>query len=116
MFTNETITHFGKKNEYKSQTYDVYLEQSSSSKDSKQGKTESHALFVSVPTDKKIPFNEGDLIVIGKCAYEFNSATERAESDSYKALRKDYEVFTIKSVEPCLYGSKEMWHYELGCD
>lgn len=65
MFTNGTITHFERKDNYKSQTYDAYLEQSSSSKDSKEGRTKSYALFVSVPTDKEIAFNEGDLIVVG---------------------------------------------------
>lgn len=116
MFTNGTITHFEKKNGYKSHMYDVYLEQSSSSKDTKEGRTKTYALFVSVPADKEIPFNEGDLIVVGECTYKFDSSVEKAESDSYRELNNKYKVYSIKSVEPCLYGSKIMWHYELGCD
>ncbi|MFQ9516723.1 MAG: hypothetical protein ACLRZ9_12990 [Eubacterium sp.] len=116
MFTNGAITHFEKKNAYKSQSYDVYLEQNSSSKDSKEGRAKSWALFVSVPTDKEIPFNEGDLIVVGKCTFEFDISTEKAESDSYSTLKNNHRVFTVKSVDPCLYGSKAIWHYELGCD
>lgn len=116
MFTNGAITHFEKKSSYKSQAYDAYLEQSSSSKDSKEGRTKSYALFISVPTDEEIAFNEGDLIVVGKCTFKFDTSTEKAESDSYKELRNNYKVFSIKSVEPCLYGSKAVWHYELGCD
>lgn len=116
MFTNNTITHFEKQNGYKSNAYDVYLEAQSSSKDTKEGETKSHALFISVPTDKEISFNEGDLIVVGKCLIKFDNASERAESDSYKALKNSHKIYTISSVAPCLFGSRRMWHYELECD
>lgn len=116
MLTNGVITHFEKLVGYRSKTYKAYFEKQDNSKNSKDGEKASHALFVAVPTLKELPFQNGDLIVIGKCSLKIDNTSEKAKSDSYRQLRNNCKVYTVSSVEPCLFGSKRMWHYELGCD
>ncbi len=116
VITNNVITHYEKEKGFKSNFYNVYLEQQSNSSDSKDGEKKSHSLFIAVPTEKELPFKTGDLIVIGKCSVRFDETSERASSESYRKLRTEHKVYTISSIEPCLIGNKRMWHYELGCD
>ena len=115
IYTNSEITHYTKA-EYIKRNFDVYSEQNSTGKSTKEGDRRSHALFVSVPTDKKLDFSVGDFIIIGKISVDIDKASEKSESESLKGLRKEYQLFTISSVTPCLYGSKATWHYELECD
>ena len=116
MYTNGIFTHFEKKSKYKKTLYEAYIENSSSSSYSKAGKVKNYSLFLAVPTTKELPFSEGDLIVVGNCSLNIDTSSEKAESTTYKELNSKYKVYSIKSVEPCLIGSKRMWHYELGCD
>ena len=116
MFTNGCITHYEKKNQYKRNTYDAYVEKGSSDNHSKEGKTKNYSLFVAIQTTEKLPILEGDLIVVGDCKTNIDTSSEKAESTSYRELTNMFETYIVKSVEPCLIGSKRMWHYELGCD
>ena len=104
VITNNVITHYEKEKGFKSNFYNVYLEQQSNSSDSKDGE------------EKELPFKTGDLIVIGNCSVRFDETSERASSESYRKLRTEHKVYTISSIEPCLIGNRRMWHYELGCD
>lgn len=116
MLTNGIITYFERSAGYRSKTYEVYFEMQDNSKNSKDGEKVSHALFVAVPTLKELPFCNGDLIVMGKCSLKIDNTSEKAKSDSYRQLKNSCNVYTVSSVEPCLFGSRRMWHYELGCD
>ena len=116
MYTNTIITHFAKKSKYRKTQYEAYVENSSSNNYSKDGKVKNYSLFVAIPSTKKITFIEGDLIVVGNCTFDIDTSSEKAESVTYKELNSKYKVYNVKSVEPCLIGSKKMWHYELGCD
>lgn len=56
-----------------------------------------------------------DLIVKGVQAFEFNNTSEMTVSASMKQLRELGQVFTVSAYDPKLYGSEELWHYELSC-
>lgn len=116
MYTNGIITHYEKKSKYKRNSYEAYVEHSSSSNYTKDGKVKNYSLFVAVPTTKELAFSEGDLIVEGDCTFNIDASSEKAESTTYKELKSKHKVYSIKSVEPCLIGSTRLWHYELGCD
>lgn len=116
MYTNSMITHFEKKSGYKKSRYRAYVEKTSDNSFSKEGESRKHSLFLAIPTTKELSFLEGDLIVLGDCTLSIDISSEKAESTTLKELSKRYKAYSIKSVEPCLIGSKRMWHYELGCD
>lgn len=116
MFTNATITHYSKKKGYKRQSYKAYVEMITASSDTKEGSVKKDSVFVSIPTNYKIDFAKGDLIILSEIIFDFDCETEKEESDSLKALKQSNDVYAISTVTPCLYGSKAVWHYELECD
>ena len=112
MFCNGHITHFNL-SDYTRKSYPAYIEEGKGQSTSKDGTTVTYDLYVAVPTTEEIPFKTGDLIVCGEVNSNVSGNTERAFSESMRTLKQNHTVYTISNVEPCLYGSPRMQHYEL---
>lgn len=72
---------------------------------SKGGMSEDAAVTVYIPeTYAELSPKPRDIIVRGKCAVEVDTTSEKAVSDSMKALRASDPV-TVRTVEDKLYGA-----------
>ncbi len=112
MFCNGHITHFNLR-DYTVKSYPAYIEEGRGQTTAKDGTTEAYDLYVAVPTTEEIPFENDDLLILEKTDAELDGSSERAFSESMRTLKQNHKVYTISNVEPCLYGSPRMQHYEL---
>lgn len=55
-----------------------------------------------------------DYIVNGECPLLIDNATQQTLSESLKRL-KEYGFLTITSADAKLFGSADMWNYQLSC-
>lgn len=84
----------------------------------KMGSQSADSLFIGIPYDASQSLNltcTKCLAVKGKELFEFDNTDEKSRSESLKKLREKTDLHEVTTFEPKLYGSEEMWHYELSC-
>ena len=97
---------------------EVFWEGSQISNAGKTGLISSDSISISVPYESApdLQITTGkDLVIQGVQTFEFDNTSEATVSASMKQLKKEYEVYTVSACDPKLYGSEELWHYELSC-
>ena len=120
MYTNTDMTlyHWNGTGYDKQEIRNVFWSHSHISNIGKTGKTDSDSVFISIPEYSAVLLEVTtgkDLVVKGICPLEFDNTDQKAQSESLKLLKAEYEVFTVNAFDPKLYGSKFMRHYELSC-
>ncbi len=78
-----------------------------SSSVTKTGRENAQGVTVYIPPKYKnlAPENtDRDILVKGKCDFVFDNTDDRTVSESLREFRKQYEFFTVMSVESKLYG------------
>lgn len=95
----------------------VFLCYSKISTAARTGRTDSDSVTILVPAESAVlSVTVGkDLIVPGKCPFEFDNTSQAAISAGMRMLKAENEVFTAGTFEPKLYGSSAVQHYELSC-
>lgn len=125
MYTNADITAYlyskvGKKEEYtRTPIEGVFWDNVKQSNILKTGQVDTDSVLIVIPWEspsEPISFTTGrDLIVKGIVPDEIDSSSQEAISKSMEALKKSRQFVTVTTADEKLYGSEEMWHYELSC-
>ncbi len=119
MFTNNSLVIFHDEgNGYK--RYDVeraFVNESESTAIVKSGNILKKGSYSLIPKEffpKGLEIKKNtDLIVVGPCDLTIDNTNDKSISDSIKALKTSYTVYTVIGFTPKLYGSPHMHHYEL---
>lgn len=56
-----------------------------------------------------------DLAINGIVEIDIDNTSQQTQSASLKALNGAYDVYTVTTFDPKLYGSRRLQHYELSC-
>lgn len=56
-----------------------------------------------------------DLVINGIVEIDIDNTSQQTQSASFKALNDAYDVYTVTAMDPKLYGSRRLQHYELSC-
>lgn len=121
MFTNGDITLYKLVNgSYARETIEgVYMEDRKTANVIKSGLTNADSLFVCIPKGSlsgKLSLTVGkDLVVKGKCTFEFDNTSQITQSTSLKELKGLYTVYTVSDIADRTYGSEVLQHWELSC-
>ena len=120
MYTNTDMTlyHWNGSGYDRREIRKVFWSHSHISNTTKTGQVDSDRVFISIPESSAMVLEIAigkDLVVNGICLLEFDNTSQQTQSESVKALRTGYEVFTVNAFDPKLYGSPRMRHYELSC-
>lgn len=97
---------------------EIFWEGSQISNAGKTGLISSDSISISVPyaSAPNLQIMVGkDLVVQGVQTFEFDNTSESTVSTSMKQLKAMCEVHTVTACDPKLYGSEELWHYEMSC-
>lgn len=120
MMTNADMTlyHWNGSGYERREIQEVWWEYSRISNMSRQGRTDADSVTILIPEasagDLSVTAGK-DLVVKGICEFEFDNTSQKAQSESLKALKEEHEVFMVNAFDPMLYGSEEIRHYELSC-
>lgn len=98
--------------------YAVFWDSVKHSNTIKSGQVNIDSVFISIPSTSAtaLEITTGkDIVVKGSVDFEFDNTSEKTQLDSLKALKQIHDCFTVTSVDPKLYGSPNMQHYELSC-
>ena len=74
---------------------------------------------ITAPNNKNISLGElfenaKDMLVKGKCDFEFKNITQQSVSESMNKFRTQYPQFlTVSSIDNKLYGLKELQHIKI---
>ena len=74
----------------------------------KTGQRRSDTVTVYIPPDYKHlspEKSDRDMIVKGECNFTFDNTDEKSASESMKEFRKKHKFFTVKGIEPKIYGN-----------
>ena len=114
MYSNTSCTIFLSAEGYKKIYIPrCFLVPSSNSYYTKEGLVSYYTAKCLFECDKEINFTEGkDFLLEGEHDFNLEGASERAKSESLKALI-DSKKYTVQRAMLKKYGSKNMWHYEL---
>lgn len=95
----------------------VFWDDTKISNITKTGRTDADSVKILVPVSSAMLFVKTgkDLVVKGKCEVEIDNTDQATVSASVKALKEEYEVFTVAACDAKFYGSVRMQHYELSC-
>lgn len=96
----------------------VFWEGSKISNTEKTGMVNADSVSIYVPYENvpDLQITTGkDLVIQCVQTFELDNTSEATISASVKQLKKEYEVYTVCACDPKLYGSEELWHYELSC-
>lgn len=125
MFTNTDVTIYfyrksaGKESYQQTVVEDVFWDDVKQSNVLKTGQRDSDSVLLVIPFDSiqnPLSFTTGkDIAVKGKCEQAIDCTDQKSISESLVKLKAEHHFVTITSVDEKLYGSEEMWHYELSC-
>lgn len=118
MYTNADITLYSFSNNGYQRTVieNVFYQENEQANILKSGLANVSSVQIFIPYKTDMNFTKGkDLIVKGACNAEIDNTSQQTISQSIKALRESHKVLTLMTVDEKKYGSKDMWHYELGC-
>lgn len=125
MYTNADVTLYLYSKEGKTEQYirlsveDVYWEDVRQSTFLKTGQRDAASVLLVIPLEslnEPIRFTQGkDLAVKGIVPDMIDCSSQEAMSKSFAELKKKRGFVTVTTVDERLYGSEQMWHYELSC-
>lgn len=125
MYTNADVTLYLYRKEGKAEQYtrlpveDVYWEDARQSTFLKTGQRDATSVLMVIPFEslnEPIRFTQGkDLAVKGIVPDMIDCSSQEAMSKSLAELKKKRGFVTVTTVDERLYGSEQMWHYELSC-
>lgn len=94
----------------------VFYQESEQTNIIKSGIANVSSALILIPYKTDMLFKKGkDLIVKGICETLIDNTSPQTISQSIKALRQAHKVLTVMTADEKKIGSKDMWHYELGC-
>ena len=119
MYTNTSITLFLYKNGAYTK-YDIdkaFWDERKASNVVKSGLVNADSVKIFIPyTKDELEFAPSrDIVIRGKIQEGIDTTSEKTVAESKKKLQEKYGFVTVASCDKKLYGSKEMWHYELSC-
>lgn len=125
MYTNADVTLYLYSKAGKTESYTrfpvegVYWEDVRQSTFLKTGQRDATSVLMIIPFEslgEQLNFTQGkDLAVKGIVPDMIDFSSQEAMSKSLAALKKKYDFVTVTTVDERLYGSEQMWHYELSC-
>lgn len=118
MYTNTSITLFLYENgAYTKHDIDkAFWDERKASNVVKSGMANADSVKIFIPYTEELEFTPAkDIVIRGIIQESIDTASEKAVAESKKMLREKYGFVTVSSCDKKLYGSKEMWHYELSC-
>lgn len=125
MYTNADVTLYLYSKTGKTESYTrfpvegVYWEDVRQSTFLKTGQRDATSVLMIIPFEslgEQLNFTQGkDLAVKGIVPDMIDFSSQEAMSKSLAALKKKYDFVTVTTVDERLYGSEQMWHYELSC-
>lgn len=125
MYTNADVTLYLYSKTGKIESYTrfpvegVYWEDVRQSTFLKTGQRGATSVLMVIPFEslgERLNFTQGkDLAVKGIVPDMIDCSSQEAMSKSLAALKKKRGFITVTTVDERLYGSEQMWHYELSC-
>lgn len=125
MYTNADVTLYLYSKAGKIESYTrlpvegVYWEDVRQSTFLKTGQRDATSVLMVIPfesLEEALNFTQGkDLAVKGIVPDMIDCSSQEAMSKSLAALKKKHDFVTVTTVDERLYGSEQMWHYELAC-
>lgn len=120
MFTNADMTIYSLKDGKYTRTVieEVFWNAVKESNTIKSGMTTVDSVKIIIPKYSAPVFTVTtgkDLVIEGVIDYEFDNSSQKTQSESLKHLKDNYEVVTVTSFDPKLFGNEHMQHYVLSC-
>nr|WP_308743206.1 DUF6751 family protein [uncultured Anaerocolumna sp.] len=120
MYTNADITVYTLSDGYKTHHIEgVFWDESKQSNVIKSGLSTIDSITIYVPFENipsEIKFTTGkDYIVKGLINDTIDNSSPQKYSETFAALKKKHDVFTLSVCDKKDYGSEDMRHYELAC-
>ena len=96
----------------------VFWEESQISKTEKTGMVNADSVSIYIPYENApdLQITTGkDMVIHGVHDFEFDNTSDATLSTKMKELKKEHDIHTVSACDSKLYGSEELWHYELSC-
>lgn len=125
MYTNSDVTFYlyskcGNKESY-SRLYvkAVFWDDVKQSNVLKTGQRDMDSVLIVIPyesLDEPVRFTAGKTLAVkGLCSQMIYCTDQKTLAESLQKLKEKSHFVTVMTVDEKLYGSEEMWHYELSC-